>query len=237
MRRPLTLFFTIISLAALAIFAVLTLSYGNHFDWLASKSFWTVWLMTVIPVCVSTAITVFFLIRFGSSETFTVAPLIICSATFEAVSYGIGIRLITIISTFFGEVPWYTWTHELIAIIVYAVVLFYFIFATNYIIDHRNHIKNKVNYIKSMVYQLNAAIPLIQDEKLKNAISDLRDDIKYSDPISNENVAYIEEVLSSTVTDIIQRANQGADLEACSLQIQKAKSLILQRNAEVKANK
>lgn len=88
-----------------------------------------------------------------------------------------------------------------------------------------------------MVYQLNAAIPLIQDEKLKNAISDLRDDIKYSDPISNENVAYIEEVLSSTVTDIIQRANQGADLEACSLQIQKAKSLILQRNAEVKANK
>lgn len=237
MKRPLKLFFVVLSAAALAIYAILTLSFGGHYEWFSYASFWTIWVVTVVPIVLSTAITAFFLGKFRSLETFNVMPLVICSATFEVVSYAVSVRLLFTVSKFLDRIGWFMWTVEAILIVIYAVVLFYLIYATSHIGAHRNEIQRKVRYIRECVAQLNVVLPEIVDEELKNAVIALRDDIQYSDPMSNGAVADVEQAIATTVTEIIERIRQGGDYNGCSVQIRKARALVAERNAQIRLSK
>ena len=237
MKRPLNLFFLILSLAGLAIFSILTLSFGNRLGWLSSRSFWTIWLMTVLPIVFSTAITVVFLCRFSSMRTYTVAPLLICSSAFEVVSYALSIRLLFTIASFLDRIMWFMWTFESIFLIIYAVILFYFIYGTSHIGKQHRETQKKVRYIREYAGQLDLVLPTIQDEKLKNAVTALRDDIRYSDPMSSREVAGLEAALASTVTEIVMRIRQDGDYDGCALQIEKARALVAERNLQIRLSK
>ena len=237
MKKPVNLIYLIGSIAAFAVFAILTLAFGIHYEWLSYGSFWTIWLMAVIPVLASTIVTCCYLNKFKSSETFVSLPLIICSSIFALASYILGAILTAVISSFKGEVTWFMWAVELIIIVVYASFLFYVVYGTNYISKNRKNFRKKVNYIRTMTADLNVVIPTITDDNLKKAVESLRDDIRYSDPMSDGSVAQVEEILYSTVCDIVERINRGIDFETCKVQLQKARLLLAQRNEEIKYSK
>lgn len=236
MKKIAHILFIILSATLLVIFAVITLFCGSNFGWLSFGSFWTVWLMTVLPVLASTSICLV-LLKKNNDELFPVIPILAVSGSFEVVSLAVGIKLITLISIFHARVTWHMWAIELIVLILYAALMTYLVFGTSYITKNRRQIKAKVFYIRSLVARLNVAMESTADKQLKDELKVLRDDIQYSDPMSNQTVAELEQAICETVDDIIARAETGALYEDCKLQIQKCRSLVRQRNETVRISK
>ena len=237
MKKLSNLMFMILSAAMLVVFAIITLFCGVHYKWLSLSAFWTIWLMTVIPIAIAIITTMMIVLKNRTTELFVFTPMFFSSLIFEVVSLIIGTVLTILFSSFKGHITWYMWGIELIVIVIYTVVFSYFVLGTKYISDNRQTIKKKVFYIKNIVSELDVAKLYVTDEKFKHAIEKLKDDIRYSDPMSGDYVRDIEEEICETIDGIIARINEGADFESCRIQIQKAEALIMQRNETIKSSK
>ncbi len=226
-----TLYF-IFSIVLLAIFAVVAVVAGSRHELFSLTPFRLVCLVTVLPVLISNISTGVILKK--SDELFPVLPLLIISGIFEFLSLVLGTILIALPAFTGNGVSWYLWGIELIFVIIYLPVLLYFILGTNYIVGNRKAIKKKVFYIRDLVSKITIALPSVEDERLKSALVELSDDIRYSDPLSKNFVKDVEAEISETVEALIFRASDGASYEDCKSQLHKAKMLILQRNETIK---
>ena len=95
----------------------------------------------------------------------------------------------------------------------------------------------KVSFIRSLVASLDAVMPSITDEEARTAVSDLRDNIRYSDPMSNESTAVADARLEECVDNIVHAIEMNAPYGDYSMQIVKAQRILTQRNEMIRSGK
>jgi len=106
---------------------------------------------------------------------------------------------------------------ELIISVAYIICILYFIFGANYISSVRKETKEKVNYIKMLVVDIQDCINKTSNPKLLSSLEAFQENVQYSDPMSHASLAGIEQQLVLTVADISSKIDQGLEEEVLAL--------------------
>lgn len=94
-------------------------------------------------------------------------------------------------------------------------------------------IKGKVFYIKSVQADLEGMVGRITDETAKKTVKDLAETIRYSDPISNPQLAAIENKIEAKVAGLVN-AVDSSDFATIQILCGEVHQLITERNRRCK---
>jgi hypothetical protein len=92
-----------------------------------------------------------------------------------------------------------------------------------------------VSFMRNIQSKMNVLTAQCQDEEIKKVVSDLAEEVRYSDPVSSDAIKDIENELNNSVEEL-QRAivdNDENALEICK----RTKDILLERNRLCKLNK
>ena len=103
------------------------------------------------------------------------------------------------------------------------------IFLAGFIREHNNkEINEKVSFINSLELDIEKAILSNKDVSLKQALKDLKELVRYSDPMSNENAKQEEAILKDLTSQIAEKCE--ANEEGVLSLVEKAKMHLKIRN-------
>ncbi len=125
---------------------------------------------------------------------------------------------------------------HILILAVYLVVAILALMARDVVQDVNDTVKENVAAIKTLNVDIDVLIPQVSDPSLKKALKKVSETVKYSDPISNEAVAEIEQQIMQTVNELrihIENNNNTEAVQACK----DVEVLFLQRNSLLKATK
>ena len=97
-------------------------------------------------------------------------------------------------------------------------------------------VKEKVFYIKSLQVGVAGLIDKASDESVKKVLKELAETIRYSDPMSNPQLAAIENKIEARVV-VLAETVKKADVEAIKASCNELQQLFAERNRECKALK
>lgn len=94
-------------------------------------------------------------------------------------------------------------------------------------IDRRN--KEKVFYIKALQIEIEGMADKITDEAVKKILNELAESIRYSDPMSSQELADLENQIKSRVADLSKSVVDN-DLSIIKIICKEVQQLIVERN-------
>lgn len=119
---------------------------------------------------------------------------------------------------------------ELILTVIYLIAIFYVCAAGNYIAKSEKHVKQKVFFIKMLQSNVASCLSMVKDTATRQALEELSEKIRFSDPMSHQALAVIEGELANTIDEITNKL-LGGDEDVASL-IQKAEMQLARRNSQ-----
>lgn len=118
----------------------------------------------------------------------------------------------------------------LILYAAYFVLIGYVVGAQN---KNRDHVAKKVFAIRSLVVTLESAIDASEDAVVRGELEQLRDDVRFSDPMSADELADVDAQLSSLANEISNLVSEKKVAET-SEKIAQMSRLVKERNRKCK---
>ena len=124
-----------------------------------------------------------------------------------------------------------------IVLLAVAVVSFVAVDTTKDELERQDaDLKQNIAFMRSLQSKATTLVGLTQDEGLKKVLEKFSEDLRFSDPVSNESIRDVENDLAACM-DELQRAVVDEDCEAALLLEQKAQVILIERNRLCKLNK
>lgn len=102
---------------------------------------------------------------------------------------------------------------EALISVAYFIVLFALLRATNYMNENINKRKAKVFYIRDLQSDVDYVYSLVSNNEIRQKLSKLSEDIRFSDPMSHESLKMVEEQLKEIVFKMNVAASENNDEE------------------------
>lgn len=125
---------------------------------------------------------------------------------------------------------------QVIIVAIYAVVSIMSVMARDTVQEVGDHYKEKVMKGKLTVVDVEMILNRCTDFELKKALQKLVETVKYSDPMTNEYIADIEEEIKRKISELRVYADQGIIAEAKKM-CSDIELLYIERNQKLKATK
>lgn len=125
---------------------------------------------------------------------------------------------------------------QILVLAVYVVVAILSLMSRNVVQDVNDNLKENVQAIKTLNVDVDMFIPQVNDPELKKALKKASETIKYSDPMSTEAVADIEDQIMQAVNELRICIENNKNREAVQV-CKDIEVLFLQRNSLLKATK
>lgn len=125
---------------------------------------------------------------------------------------------------------------QVLILAAYVVVALLALMSRDVVQDTNDTLKEKVAAIKTLNIDVDVLIPQVSDPALKKALKKVSETVKYSDPISNDAVADIEDQIMQSMNALrvyIENDNNEEAITTCK----DIEVLFLQRNSLLKATK
>lgn len=125
---------------------------------------------------------------------------------------------------------------QVLILAIYAVVAILALMARDVVQDINDNVEEKVQAVKTLNVDVDILIPQVSDPALKKALKKVSETVKYSDPMSNDAVADIEQQIMgcmNTLRVYIENNNNAEAIATCK----DIEVLFLQRNSLLKATK
>ena len=116
------------------------------------------------------------------------------------------------------------------------VVFLYFIFGAQYINANAKRQKEKVYYIREAKVICDDLASIAVHEESKKALNKLSEDIRFSDPMSDESVASYEKEIYDALLDMQAKIDEQNDADVLDL-VKTADRALKRRNSLVKIRK
>ena len=193
-----------------------------------TSAFWTAYVFTMGAIVISFAFS-FYAFSGNKKSRFYGFSLIIISWTYLLIQAILGLLFMSL-SMVPYEVPF------IACVILLAAYLIGMIAADtskDYVQDVDKKIKESTFFLKSLQIDMQEIITSVNDPELSDALVDLADEIKYSDPVSLGQLANIETRIENNVIELKSLVDSGNYKDA----IRKAKNtrqLVVQRNEKMK---
>ncbi|MBQ8559447.1 MAG: hypothetical protein IJ439_05635 [Tyzzerella sp.] len=127
-------------------------------------------------------------------------------------------------------------TVQVLILAAYAVVAILALMARDVVQEVNDDVKEKVAAIKTLNVDVDVLIPQVSDPTVKKALKKLSETVKYSDPMSNDAVADIEQQIMQYMNALRVYIENNNNAEAVSV-CKDIEVLFLQRNSLLKATK
>ena len=168
-------------------------------------NFWISYIFTIIAIGVSTYIRLKFTEKqLNMTSRFYKIPTLYVAWIFAAV------QIISFIIFKFGEeIP--TWLVILVSVLILVVSLLGFITldsTVEYIENIDKEIKSKVQFLKILQADVEMLIERTENIECKEKLQELADKIRYSDPMSSEQLVDIEKAISDSI-GTLKNMNDG----------------------------
>lgn len=127
---------------------------------------------------------------------------------------------------------------DVILFIIFLILEILVFTGTRAISADRKEVEDKVNYINHVKVSCSLLIDRTEDEQVKKALSELLDDITYSDPMSgSDSEVKKEERKLNSFLEMIEDDIESASADELLQTIKKASNCLKKRNALIKASK
>ena len=125
---------------------------------------------------------------------------------------------------------------QVIILAVYLVVAILSLMARDTVQQINDEVKESVREVKRLHVEVDSLLPLVTDPALKKAIRRVSETVKYSDPISTEAVADLDEQIREAINGLRIYVENGSGAEAAQ-SCREIEMLYMQRNSLLKASK
>lgn len=118
---------------------------------------------------------------------------------------------------------------EIAVTVVYVIVSMYAVFGATHIMSSERAVKEKVMYISMLKADVEDIMARVSDSAAKNALLELAEAVRFSDPMSHPSLGGIEAEISGAVGGISALAREGRNDEIIA-SVKAAKELLEARN-------
>ena len=145
-----------------------------------------------------------------------------------------------VVSTIFIIVDSDGW--KLAFVLQFLLLAVYLVFAVSCFLakttieEVKQKVAEKTQYIKLLTAEVNSIVAKCADPEVKAEIAKLADELRFSDPMSNEALREVEEKLAAVVAEC-NSAVEAGDSENAKFFCKKAANLLVERNNKCKALK
>lgn len=125
---------------------------------------------------------------------------------------------------------------QVLILAIYAVVAILALMARDVVQDINDNVEEKVKAVKTLNVDVDVLIPQVSDPAVKKCLKKLSETVKYSDPMSNDAVAGIEQQIMGSMNALrvyVENTNNEEAISTCK----EIEVLFLQRNSLLKATK
>ena len=200
-------------------------------DRLSEQVFWIAFSFSFV-VNLLIAVAMFLFTRKKADEWLTIPVLYFVSYVISAIYLVLGMIFMYVPL----KDPTWVWISEAILTIIFIILVMYFLFGASYINRNAKIQKEKVAYIREAKAICDDAAYLSKHEESQKALQKLSEDIRFSDPMSNDSVAELEKELYNTLLDIQIKLEESGDADVLDL-VKTADRALKRRNALVKIRK
>ena len=196
--------------------------------------FWISWLFSLISFA-ALAVTSFILGQRGMlmRDWLFGYPIIKHSTIYIILE----VILSTIFCIFEDSISWQAaFVFQFIAFCVYMVFAISCFLAKNTIEEIKTKVEDKTRYIKLLRVDAEMLCEKCSDPEVKKSLQKLAEDIRFSDPMSNDALFELEKELSLAVSEC-DKAVVARDFENAMILCNKASMLLAERNRKCKALK
>lgn len=219
------------SLTSAVVAPVILLAVLNLIAFLApfrrEDSFWIGYSFSTFAILLHFGVTIFYLGRGKMTSRFYGLPMEIIVTIYMIIQFVLGL-----VFMIFPAIA--TWFSTIISVVPLTACLLGLIAtdAAKRVIENEDEVTaSKVFYIRSLQADIEGMIGRTQDGSLKKALRDLAEDVRYSDPMSADALATLENKISSKAGDLDTMIASGRTEEAVSL-IAELRQLVTERNAK-----
>ena len=198
---------------------------------LSEQVFWIAWSFSFVGNALI-AVSLFFLTRKKAEEWLTIPPLYYVGFVISFIYLVLGMVFMYVPLTD----PTWVWFSELALTALFIILTMYMALGAQYINRNTRHVKEKVAYIREAQVIAEDLANNAKEDNSKKAVKKLAEDIRYSDPMSDDSVASYEKELYDALLDA-QNAledNESADITEF---IKNADRALKRRNSLVKIRK
>ena len=128
------------------------------------------------------------------------------------------------------------WVVNVILTIISAILMLYIIFGIKYIGDNTQKVKEKVSYIRELQFIADDCMNLSKNVEVTNQLRKLSENIRFSDPMSNEKTAAYEKELQDLLLDIQVELGNNPEADVKDA-VTKAQQILARRNSLVRISK
>ncbi|GHV40322.1 hypothetical protein AGMMS49546_14000 [Spirochaetia bacterium] len=194
--------------------------------------FWTGYGFTMLAILLTAAVCLYAFDREGLKSKFYGLPLISVVWRYLLVQLAVGILEMVLFQ--FTPVPFQYGIAVNTIILGVCLLGLIVVDASKEEIERIDEkVKEKLFYIKSLQVDVESLAGKIPDESLKKALKALAETIRYSDPMSNSQLAAIENKIEAKVTDLTE-AVEKANSEAIKTLCNDLQQLFAERNRKCK---
>ena len=106
---------------------------------------------------------------------------------------------------------------ESVITVIYAIIIMYFVYGTEYVARSLKLNKEKVLFINLLIADLSDCLAKAKSESVKVELEKFIEDVRYSDPMSHQSLGGIEQQLSTTALDIAVKMETASEEEVLEL--------------------
>lgn len=200
-------------------------------DRFSVPTFWVAWaFMTFVSLGLS-ALT-FFCTRKKFAESLAL-PIVYYFTFVIAIVYII-VGLVFTIAPIDSNL--WVWVVESIITIANVVLLLYMIFGIKYMDEQRQQVKEKVYYIREAQILVEDCMTMSTNDAVKPMLKKLAEAIRYSDPMSHENVEQYERQLKDIIIEMQSAISLDSNADVAG-KVAEATQVLNRRNSMVRISK
>jgi hypothetical protein len=172
---------------------------------LSTFSFWFSWSFAFIINYLAILFVILYSSKIKKYEDITTPPSLYICGIFTLVYLILGF-----IFMYWKNISWKpVFVFEILTTIAYFITLFFVLIGTSYINNNNKKQKEKVFYIRDLASDVEYANSMVNNIEIKNVLNKLQEDIRFSDPMSHDSLARIEDELKELVFRLIQAAQEN----------------------------
>lgn len=180
---------------------------------ISTFNFWLSWAFTFVISYAALFFVILYTSKIKKYEDITLPPSILISGIFTLIYLVSGF-----VFMYWKNISWKPIVVvEAIISVAYFIVLVAFLRATSYINNNTKKQKAKVFYIRDLQSDIEYVASTVSNSELKNKLNKLAEDVRFSDPMSHESLASVENELKELVFRMTVAVQENNEEELLSL--------------------
>lgn len=201
----------------------------NPAPWLSTKGFWITWVFTFPVSYILNILVLVVFSKIKADKITRVAPIYYGADIGIVLFLSVGLSFIFKFNYILNDNISIVSIIMSILTIIYIIYFLAFYLIVSWLGKNQTIQKEKVFYIRSLVSEVDLLISTSENKEIRNLLNKVKDDIRYSDPMSKKELYNIEQKIKNEIS-LLKEPVINNDIERVKILTKEIRLLIKERN-------